>query len=643
MNSDGPSILLITANVGSIFEDPDVLLHLWVDQFLKTIVDLQPDFIALHCQEVGGKNYEISMKHVHNFVRRLLDCEQLVQYTSVRVFLDEDFTCSENFTALGNFYFIHESLRQVKLWNWSESCFQGISGKEIFSGNIESVPLKEKAKFPQDFFPECKWSRKGFMRTRWSITGTIFDLANIHLFHDASNFISAESFPSPYTKNRINALKYTLDRFANDRYGKAPLFIFGDFNFRLDTKSVIERLTPHTLPVQHKCANSDKLETICFQDQQSESKTVLLSLGKKLFDFEEESVFSQKENRSWLLELDKEIKEFRDQLIEMDIDFPPTYPYTEDSCNSAYMKTRCPAWCDRILMTPEAAKQLRSKEDEPSSTGINVRYQIIGQDVPMGDHKPVLLWFRLKRSSGKWLSVFRLVFNREHTSPACNACAITAETCLMPNLAAGSSETARVVRDEVAVDAPMHVCCSSSHSVITHNKKRNRNAKKRIRLRTHSIPSTFDSGTRVVMPVKARRTTSATSSSVLKYHNASWYEQNRALFDALSERCSSSNRLTSHHSSSSEEWYDDIQETQKCSMANAAEAVVAAIRAAATDGRKSGLTFENESRPEDSVQIDHGPPEKPSAADSDGDRIVNKGSGKKSKTGKRSLLSCILV
>ena len=74
-----------------------------------------------------------------------------------------------------------------------ECSFVPLIGKEVHSGNIEAVTTKEKAKFPQDFFPECKWSRKGFLRTRWSISGTVFDLINIHLFHDASNFVAMET------------------------------------------------------------------------------------------------------------------------------------------------------------------------------------------------------------------------------------------------------------------------------------------------------------------------------------------------------------------------------------------------------------------------------------------------------------------
>lgn len=131
-----------------------------------------------------------------------------------------------------------------------------MKGHLVYTGNIENVTIKEKSKFPQHIFPEvfitikiskkknsfnlisnysqCKWSRKGFMRTRWNLNGTKFDLVNIHLFHDASNLIALKESPSPYCMNRQNALKYTLDRFINDEFEKLPCFLFGDLNFRYD-------------------------------------------------------------------------------------------------------------------------------------------------------------------------------------------------------------------------------------------------------------------------------------------------------------------------------------------------------------------------------------------------------------------------
>lgn len=78
------------------------------------------------------------------------------------------------------------------------------------------------------------------MRTRWSLNGTVVDMVNIHLFHDASNFVAMESYPSVYCKNRRRALEHTLQRFHNDQYAKAPFFLFGDFNFRTDMDGVIK-------------------------------------------------------------------------------------------------------------------------------------------------------------------------------------------------------------------------------------------------------------------------------------------------------------------------------------------------------------------------------------------------------------------
>jgi len=30
---------------------------------------MEPGMVAIHCQEVGGKNYEASMQHVNQFVK----------------------------------------------------------------------------------------------------------------------------------------------------------------------------------------------------------------------------------------------------------------------------------------------------------------------------------------------------------------------------------------------------------------------------------------------------------------------------------------------------------------------------------------------------------------------------------------------
>jgi inositol polyphosphate 5-phosphatase INPP5A len=73
----------------------------------------------------------------------------------------------------------------------------------------------------------------------------------------------------------------------------------------------------------------------------------------------------------------------KELLFEYDINFPPSYPYEEDPKQpGSYMFTRCPAWCDRILLSPAAKALLDESEEEVSKI-----YGIIGENVCMGDHK----------------------------------------------------------------------------------------------------------------------------------------------------------------------------------------------------------------------------------------------------------------
>ena len=46
------TMLLITANVGSIFDDPQSLIPQWMAQISQQIKEQKPGFVAIHCQEV---------------------------------------------------------------------------------------------------------------------------------------------------------------------------------------------------------------------------------------------------------------------------------------------------------------------------------------------------------------------------------------------------------------------------------------------------------------------------------------------------------------------------------------------------------------------------------------------------------------
>ncbi|XP_049305939.1 inositol polyphosphate-5-phosphatase A isoform X3 [Bactrocera dorsalis] len=277
---DNSNLLLVTANVGTLFEDPLILMQQWIHEFMLTVKQLHPQFIALHLQEVGGKTYEQSSHYVKEFVKSLCEAYEMQEFSIVRIYLDENFNSQEQFTALGNLYFGHNSIPNSRLWNFKNCSWETTQGKKLYFGNIENVATKDKSKFPLDFFPECKWSRKGFMRTRWDINGTILDFVNMHLFHDASNLTALIGFPSVYSQRRRKALIHTLQRFDMDKDNEiVPYFLFGDFNFRSDsagvTKALTRNLTEHRLATMN--VNNLKKQ---YRDENGKN---ILTIGKKEF------------------------------------------------------------------------------------------------------------------------------------------------------------------------------------------------------------------------------------------------------------------------------------------------------------------------------------------------------------------------
>ncbi|XP_051773918.1 inositol polyphosphate-5-phosphatase A [Ctenopharyngodon idella] len=396
LTAQGAGILLVTANVGSLFEDPENLQKAWLREFCQTVQAHRPHFVAVHCQEVGGKNYEASMAHVDSFIKELLSSDAMKDFSRARVYLDKNYKSQEQFTALGCCYFLHESLKNIQQFDFKAKKFKKVVGKEICSDALNSTAMLEKEKFPQDYFPECKWSRKGFIRTRWALGDCAFDLVNIHLFHDASNLVAWEKSPSVYSGTRQKALSFVLDRITDQRFERLPYFVFGDFNFRLDSKQVIESLCSTATMQTVRAADTNEVDKLIFRESDNDRK-VVLQLEKKLFNYVNQDVFREN-NGTLLLEFDKELAGFKDRLHELDISFPPSYPYSEDSSQGKqYMNTRCPAWCDRILMSASAKDLLVKPENEEKS----ITYDNIGPNVCMGDHKPVYLYFRLSTGAGK--------------------------------------------------------------------------------------------------------------------------------------------------------------------------------------------------------------------------------------------------
>uniref|UniRef100_A0AC34F7B1 Inositol-polyphosphate 5-phosphatase n=1 Tax=Panagrolaimus sp. ES5 TaxID=591445 RepID=A0AC34F7B1_9BILA len=413
-----PDILLITANVGSLFDE--------------TIKEKCAKFIVLNFQETGGKEFKKYSKDVSGVINDLFN--SLTDYPIVRAFLDLDFETVEEYTALGTVIFIHKDWKSnVEQWIFNENNAENKNGyftaltdnENIIEEKISTSKFVKKQKFAKEFWPEFKWGRKGYLHTRWRINSRILDLINIHLFHDESNLELTQN-PLLYSQNRQRALNFTIKQYnewTSSQKDKAlchgNLFIFGDFNFRLRTDSFLRKITKdqeiHEIEDINKSASfpsqvsefetnkpqntlngvmshdtlKRNLSAIEFRPKENKKKllddsNIVLRIEKKRFDYVDAATFVTKWDQ--YRDDDTEPREFN--LKEMQIKFPPTYPWSEDPlCSNCYMKTRAPAWCDRVLMNNEAFELVQKDS--------NSVYTCIGLNACMGDHKPVLLGFSL--------------------------------------------------------------------------------------------------------------------------------------------------------------------------------------------------------------------------------------------------------
>nr|XP_040050940.1 inositol polyphosphate-5-phosphatase A [Gasterosteus aculeatus aculeatus] len=384
-------VLLVTANVGSLFDNVGEIQNEWLQELYTTVHRHNPQFIALHFQEVGGKDYMVNMGHAENFFRNIDCSEEMKDFDRVCIYVDNQFQAEDSFTALGSLYFIRKTLKNIYQYDFNVKEFKAVSGRNKHVGPLEGVATVEIEKFSKNFWPDFKWSRKGFMRTRWIIHNQGLDLVNVHLFHDASNLVACSSSPSIYSANRKNALRYVINRISDSRYTPLPFIVFGDFNFRLDTLSLVQHLSTaaDVQTVKRECSNEVE-KIIC--EEKDNDRQVLLRIEEKLFVYLHHAVF-QENNGGELLKYDKEVAAFHDVIKEEDIGFPPSYPYSEEYTKpTQYMNTRCPAWCDRILMSHSAQEFIHKGEDGEKC----VVYNTVGPRVCMGDHKPVFLFFSLK-------------------------------------------------------------------------------------------------------------------------------------------------------------------------------------------------------------------------------------------------------
>lgn len=430
--------LLVTHNVCGVFDHMESALPFWVQELQALVREQSADFVALHMQEVGGSEWKKGNLRLDTFTQAF--------QAGFPDFWCSGLLCSnctetpECFSALGCLYLVRRTaIDRVQLWHFGgpeaeePAGWRGIDPlpSPLQAGAPLPAAFVRHERFPQTFFPEFPtWSRKGFLHTRWQLGAAACDLVNVHFFHDQSNLGSlqrgeAKPLLSPYALSRQKALCHSMRQLLAEAQGAEALggalpaaFVFGDFNFRLDLSQVVTHLCgaqglaqaleqnvaddgPLHIPLSAppdatapkaapKATSKAKVAAVApaAPAPPGGSSASLLLAPKKcvLADYgallRDHGVW-----RGFDVELDEYCRVAERPLLELPVDFPPTYPRREEdpgfsgageeggamaqggpaaAAAFGYEGKRCPSWCDRIVMSTEGLDLVHSSRGEPA-------------------------------------------------------------------------------------------------------------------------------------------------------------------------------------------------------------------------------------------------------------------------------------
>eukprot|EP00730_Choanoeca_flexa_P007007 TRINITY_DN12265_c0_g3_i4.p4 TRINITY_DN12265_c0_g3~~TRINITY_DN12265_c0_g3_i4.p4 ORF type:complete len:117 (+),score=20.77 TRINITY_DN12265_c0_g3_i4:393-743(+) len=98
MAGKGCRCLLLTANVGTLFEQYDQLSASWCQEIVNAITASKASFVALHLQETGGKHVDQGLKLVPDFLRHLSQHADMAEFQRCFAIFDDNST-SAKFTV----------------------------------------------------------------------------------------------------------------------------------------------------------------------------------------------------------------------------------------------------------------------------------------------------------------------------------------------------------------------------------------------------------------------------------------------------------------------------------------------------------------------------------------------------------------
>uniref|UniRef100_A0A7S1NP69 inositol-polyphosphate 5-phosphatase n=1 Tax=Eutreptiella gymnastica TaxID=73025 RepID=A0A7S1NP69_9EUGL len=382
-------ILCIACNIG-VFgksqEPCEQVVAKTIEALCQQISLSDASFVAVHFQEA---------KYAVNVLRPLISHPALGQYSAKHV-VSNNVWDDTGGPGLCSLYMHIPTAITATVQPLGEKIDTETTEAAISEG-AEHIPVGHALsyKLPKEMLPyPASFKQKGLLYTCWLIQGKPWGFINVHLPQEDNNWRCIAQQPSPAAHNRYAALSWVLKQ-CNVTPTDCTL-VFGDFNFRPCLRGVMQTIYGAALDgngrkIVELVDDHDKVAPVVDGLMPPEAEVLIVnaalaqhaaSVSEKAFhagDVVGSFQLPATANPLWEHDEGRKLESF---LVEPPLNFPPSYGYgsVEDG-QVVWMTKRCPAWTDRIFMTPEAMSQLQIEA-----------YDIVGGiNTAIRDHKPVYL------------------------------------------------------------------------------------------------------------------------------------------------------------------------------------------------------------------------------------------------------------
>ncbi|KAF8281083.1 putative inositol-1,4,5-trisphosphate (IP3) 5-phosphatase [Trypanosoma cruzi] len=323
------------------------------------------DVIVVHFQEVGGKGVNTAFNAF--FAEALKTLLPEAAWSSG--LLMETNSDMQRFTALGSIVFLSSRMCPISsILSFRHRTFVAVADDPATYGSSPTFL------FHGGKFSGAGSGRKGFLLTSMRFGTVVVNYLNVHLYHDSRNTDAAMASPSLYSVQRQEALLEAMAECMVFISPEDPLFIFGDFNARLDTHNLLKHLK---------------------ETQQIDVKILVKEVQAPDRFWE---LFTEPQNAGMIKKFDLELQRLMDvvaqqsgvELAEFAIRFPPTFPRIPER---EFAKSNQKQQIEMSGVNVEAS-EYGVKDDDPK-LGNERRKKAARKEKGTGEAKPSLVLPRI--------------------------------------------------------------------------------------------------------------------------------------------------------------------------------------------------------------------------------------------------------